>query len=282
MGLDSAVDVQTPRGCAYIAQQSHSCTFVFHLLSHSSQSDLRKCHEALLNMHMEMTPWSQGLHVLAFRLCVFILVLSMLTAPLFRRRLRRKRLDLPGPRGWPIIGSARDVPLTDAHLKLTLWAKQYGDIYSFRYWFRQIVVVTDPTLAKELFVSRSKKYSARPSFGVSDFICSRNDVLLLDDTDPRYTQTKAILLRFLRHNSAFQERLMENEASRLMFQFWQNPTEFGMHTRQWSTRIVMRTIWGIRPGEVHDTLYQRYRRMRSRHCSKVKVSLTLLPLAKMG
>lgn len=51
--------------------------------------------------------------------------------------------ELPGPRGIPILGNARQIEPRQFHRTLERWAREYGRVYKFRVAKRTFVVVSD-------------------------------------------------------------------------------------------------------------------------------------------
>jgi cytochrome P450 len=51
--------------------------------------------------------------------------------------------DLPGPRGWPLLGNALQLQPSRMHLQLEAWCEVYGPIYKLNMAGRHVVVVAD-------------------------------------------------------------------------------------------------------------------------------------------
>ncbi len=77
----------------------------------------------------------------------------MTAAPEASRPLRRIA-DLPGPRGWPLVGNALQVQRTRLHLQLEAWAAAHGPLFRVNFLRRQMLVVADPTLVATLLRDR--------------------------------------------------------------------------------------------------------------------------------
>src|SRR6185503_20317973 len=58
-------------------------------------------------------------------------------------RLRRIQ-DLPGPRGWPLVGNMFQVERASLHLTAERWSRQFGDYFTFRIGPRRIVALANP------------------------------------------------------------------------------------------------------------------------------------------
>src|SRR5437868_6118460 len=66
----------------------------------------------------------------------------------------RRLSDLPGPRGWPLVGNALSLDIGKVHLQLEQWAKQYGRIYRIRIGRRSVVVVSDAKVNETMLRAR--------------------------------------------------------------------------------------------------------------------------------
>ena len=66
----------------------------------------------------------------------------------------RKFAELPGPRGWPVLGNALDLDLTRLHLIFERWAGTHGPAYRFRMGSDNSVVVSSPELSQQVLRAR--------------------------------------------------------------------------------------------------------------------------------
>jgi cytochrome P450 len=55
----------------------------------------------------------------------------------------RRLADLPGPKGWPVLGNLPQIKAEHFHRQLGAWAQQYGRMYRLRLANRQILVAAD-------------------------------------------------------------------------------------------------------------------------------------------
>ncbi|KIW15247.1 hypothetical protein PV08_05292 [Exophiala spinifera] len=71
--------------------------------------------------------------------------------------------NLPkGPPGLPFFGNIFDLGDGPVHFKLTKWASQYGDFFSYKIGRTPYIVLSSPEAINDLFVKRGQKYSSRP------------------------------------------------------------------------------------------------------------------------
>ncbi len=76
---------------------------------------------------------------------------------------RRSALPLPpGPKGYPLIGNAFDIPHHYPWLTYAEWARNYGDVFSFSVFGKTTIVLSSLEAVTELLEKRSSNYSDRP------------------------------------------------------------------------------------------------------------------------
>ena len=68
----------------------------------------------------------------------------------------------PGPRSWPILGSALDATPGAIHRDLGRWHEQYGDMFTLNLLGGKIVVLSNKDLIRDALVTRSEAFGGRP------------------------------------------------------------------------------------------------------------------------
>ena len=56
---------------------------------------------------------------------------------------QRRLQDLPGPKGWPLLGNLPQIEAPRFHLQLGAWAREYGRFYQLRMANRRVLVCAD-------------------------------------------------------------------------------------------------------------------------------------------
>ena len=81
------------------------------------------------------------------------------------RNFGKKKSLPPGPSHWPVVGSLFSLgPLP--HQTLAQLAKQYGGIMSVFFGSVRVVIVSDASMAKELFSVRDASFASRPIYNL--------------------------------------------------------------------------------------------------------------------
>lgn len=71
----------------------------------------------------------------------------------------RRIEDLPGPRGWPLIGSIASVRRVRVHQAMEAWSRRYGPLFRVKLGATQLLVVSDHELIGELLRERPDGFS---------------------------------------------------------------------------------------------------------------------------
>lgn len=92
---------------------------------------------------------------------------------------RRSALPLPpGPKGYPLIGNAYDIPHHYPWLTYAEWAHNYGDVFSFNVFGKTTIVLSSLEAVTELLEKRSSNYSDRPRMVLSSYFTWSISVLI--------------------------------------------------------------------------------------------------------
>jgi len=81
-----------------------------------------------------------------------------------RRAAARTREDLPGPRGWPLVGNAWQIDVKRFHLQLAEWAGRYGAVYRYDLGPIPFVVTADPEMINDAFRRRPEAFRRISTF----------------------------------------------------------------------------------------------------------------------
>ncbi|GBE86444.1 cytochrome P450 [Sparassis crispa] len=65
----------------------------------------------------------------------------------------------PGPKEWPVIGNALDMPISHHWLTFGRWADTYRDLVSVTPFGQTIVIINSYTLITEMLEKKSAIYS---------------------------------------------------------------------------------------------------------------------------
>ena len=89
---------------------------------------------------------------------VFVEVPERSSEPAARATALRSVNDLPGPRGWPLLGNLPQLKLSRLHQILEQWVVEYGPVYRYRFAMQTVVVVAKPALTERVLRARPETY----------------------------------------------------------------------------------------------------------------------------
>ncbi|XP_035666328.1 cytochrome P450 2U1-like [Branchiostoma floridae] len=123
------------------------------------------------------------------------------------REKRRQRLP-PGPQGWPLIGHLPSMA-RDAHLQLTAWQHQYGDVYSIRIGLKKVVVINGYETIREALVRKAAQFSSRPHLFLTD--CTNGpDAVVMAPYGEKWRARRKIMLSALRNFGLGRDRFEQD------------------------------------------------------------------------
>ncbi|KAF8828256.1 hypothetical protein HHX47_DHR4000894 [Lentinula edodes] len=69
----------------------------------------------------------------------------------------------PGPKGWPLIGNAFDMPKTHSWRTFAQWGKKWGPIMSVKVLGTPFIIISNPDIADEMLGKTGSLYADRPT-----------------------------------------------------------------------------------------------------------------------
>lgn len=162
-------------------------------------------------------------------------------------RTGRRESDLPpGPPTVPLLGNLNIFPKEEAHLKLTEWARVYGGIYSLKMGPGTAVVITDPTIVRDIMDKRSQSTVDRPSIHIADRVTGGMQFGLVRYSDNwrkfrRASQDLLSVNACLRHLS-----IQRAEASQLLHDCLVDPEQFFIHLKRAPLSVMLSALFGKR------------------------------------
>ncbi len=72
--------------------------------------------------------------------------------------------DLPGPRGWPLLGNLPQLGQGRMHQVLERWVEQYGPLYRLRFAGKPLMVIADIELCRRVLRERPENFARFPAF----------------------------------------------------------------------------------------------------------------------
>ena len=126
----------------------------------------------LLTSSVHETSDSQTMIVLVVLGSACVTLAAMLAWNLTTKSKKGQVRPPPGPFNIPIIGQGFRFCISQANTRFTEWTKDYGDIFMFKIFGRNVVVLNHPDLIRRAFVSKeySQFFSDRPASFVGRYV----------------------------------------------------------------------------------------------------------------
>lgn len=139
-------------------------------------------------------------------LCTVLLLL--LIATLLTRR-RTDQLNLPHPRGWPIVGNALQLASNGrADQQMERWARQYNGMFSIKIFNATWVILSNYDEIHEAFLKKSKVFSGRHRwFRFSWMVFGSKDIIVGDSNHPTWLAMRKSIHRVIQLHGSKLERV---------------------------------------------------------------------------
>ncbi|KAL3870410.1 hypothetical protein ACJMK2_038478 [Sinanodonta woodiana] len=164
--------------------------------------------------------------------------------------------NLPGPQGWPILGSLLEIDSSRIHISFDKWAKQYGPLMSCNIARNVLVVISCPRLVKKALAEKSCSdvLNDRTETSFSKYIMDNAKGVIFGKYEPTTIQLKEIMLKSLKmhgHGVPQYEAMAQKELDQFMKSVAdQGDREFVL--REFVTKYVGNLVAILYSGSVLD------------------------------
>ncbi|KAH8100255.1 cytochrome P450 [Cristinia sonorae] len=158
----------------------------------------------------------------------------------WRRRARGP--DLPGPKGYPLIGTI--LPRDSPWIQMTKYSRQYGPVYGLNILSTRTVVISSVRAARELLETRSSIYSNRIPPKMAE-LCGLDEGVLFQTHNGRLRQARRLLALGLqpRELEAYQTS-MQHATIRFLADLLRDPANFLSHIHGVPTDVSLEIAYG--------------------------------------
>ncbi|KAH6891595.1 cytochrome P450 [Coprinopsis sp. MPI-PUGE-AT-0042] len=175
-------------------------------------------------------------------------IASLLAVTLILLRVALRRIQAaplpPGPRGYPLIGNALDIPSEHPWETYRDWSKKYGDVIYFEALGNKFLVLNSMDAINTLLVQRSANYSDRiqsPVIRLSRHSWS----LAFMNCGQKWRDHRRTFHRFFNRKEVHQFRpIIEEEIPTFLKALVSRPDDFREATHHFFGTIIMRAAYG--------------------------------------
>ncbi|CCM01206.1 uncharacterized protein FIBRA_03254 [Fibroporia radiculosa] len=191
----------------------------------------------------------------AFDAIVAILGLALLSRFI---AARRKGPFPPGPKGWPFMGNALDMP-TSHHWKIfSQWSERWGDIVYVTVFGQPMVILNSLDHATELLERRSALYSDRPQMTSIGKIAGWDQIVVLTPYGAQFREHRRLLSRYIGSHSAITKfaPVLEHEVTKLIMRIIRQPKALDQQLRRMAAAVILNVTYGYEMTEDEDPLVE--------------------------
>ncbi|KAH8100146.1 CyP450 monooxygenase [Cristinia sonorae] len=187
--------------------------------------------------------------MLSVALVLFIFFIAVL-------RLRRSRPSLllpPGPKPWPIIGNALDMPTVRPWEKYREWCKKYNsDIIFLQLPMQPAIVLGSAKAVSDLLDKRSNLYSDRITSVVAEMMYWDFNVATMPYTDRWRAHRRVFHQHFHRGIVDKYQPVQLQQVRALLSWILEDPVNTRKHVRQFVTSVIFFVTYGKRIASMDD------------------------------
>ncbi|CAK47221.1 hypothetical protein CBS115989_372 [Aspergillus niger] len=175
---------------------------------------------------------------------ILLTLLALLTLRLLYEYKRDRNLP-PGPRRLPLIGNLHQAPQTLPWRVFDQWSKTYGPIMSAQFGRQTLILITSPTIARDLLDKRGSIYADRPDLVMANNITKGLHMLIrqYDDWLRLHQRLDAPLLSPRASNTY--HPIQDLESKQLMFDLLRS-NDFDAHFERYSGSLMFALAYGFR------------------------------------
>ncbi|KAH9041234.1 cytochrome P450 [Lactarius pseudohatsudake] len=164
--------------------------------------------------------------------------------------------QIPGPKGWPIIGNLLDVPTELEYQVFSRWQKKYGDLIQMTILGQPTIIINSPQLAVNMLNKKSAIYSSRPHLTMACDLVGWRDILVLLKYTDKFKACRRMLHAVIGTRASVEKfrDTLEEESALMVRRLLNEPRNFVGPVRKAVGVITLRITHGYRPMTEDDSL----------------------------
>jgi hypothetical protein len=199
---------------------------------------------------------------MSFVVQVINIVLGVVTLWLVKKVTEKKPLgrQIPGPKGWPIIGNLLDVPNEVEYKVFSQWRKKYGervghsvpklgrlhnrfiitlgDLIQMTVLGQPTIIINSPQLATDILSKKSAIYSSRPHLTMACDLVGWKDALVLLKYNDKFKACRRMLQGVIGTRASVEKfrDTLEEESALMLRRILNEPENFDGPVRKYVLR----------------------------------------------
>ncbi|KZT69372.1 cytochrome P450 [Daedalea quercina L-15889] len=194
-------------------------------------------------------PKISALHDLFSFLLLITVVYSIRSSSRWQNRLP------PGPRRFPLIGNALQMPRAHMERAFASWSEDYGDLIYTEFFGHRTIIINSQEIARELLERRGGKYSSRPRMVTIRELLGWDPIAAtLPYRDENHRKQRRWIWSMYGEKKAVQklDSLKERETCALLSGLMDTPDDYTLHIKRFVAGLVVESVYGHRITSLED------------------------------
>ncbi|EMD35326.1 hypothetical protein CERSUDRAFT_96445 [Gelatoporia subvermispora B] len=150
----------------------------------------------------------------------------------------------PGPKGWPLIGNALDVPQVRPSETYLEWSRIYGPVVHLNVFGKSMVVLNTAKAAHDLLDARSAIYSDRPRMLMSSMLGMEWNMAMMP-YGPTWRKQRRVFHKYLSEEAIKPyQPLQTQKARKLLALLAKDSKNFMEHSRLITGATILELVYG--------------------------------------
>lgn len=158
----------------------------------------------------------------------------------------------PGPKPLPLLGNILDLTAKELWLRVTGWARQYGDIMYIHVFGQGLVFCNTYEVATDLLERQGAIYSDKPHLVMAGELCGCENMVAFTRYGESSRRQRRLMNQALGSSAVKQYRpLLANESLLLLKRILADPQDYMGYIRRYAGGLTLQSIYGYR-AEAND------------------------------
>ncbi|KAG8916694.1 hypothetical protein FRC02_003650 [Tulasnella sp. 418] len=151
----------------------------------------------------------------------------------------REPLLPPGPPTLPVLGNLTVLPLKEAHLKFTEWARIYGGVYSLKVGPQTMIVVSSVEAIHEILEKNGALTASRPAIEAIRRITQPSGMVSFSPYGPQWRKMKKAAAEMMKPAARQQQvPIRTAEITQLLFDVQETPQDLFYHIQVINSYVI--------------------------------------------
>ena len=160
------------------------------------------------------------------------------------RKIPKDLKHLPGPKGYPFLGSVLEFPKEFSYHKFKEWSDQYGPIFQVNILGKPHVIISSEDMANDLLALRGAHYSDRPPIVMLHELISATGNLGTSPLNKYWRNSRKLSATALTSRSLEKWNPMQiGEAARLVLDLLSTPDQYEYLFERYSSIVTLRLLY---------------------------------------